>query len=143
AVADRDGEHALLALHRLHLVDEAAHRLDRGRETRDQAAVVERHFRPDGAADGLDHQIDHFLAPLGEIRVRIFLEQHDDVGEAAALFRQVAVRVELDADHAARAYERAGALEKIAFAVVVTLRHHGAVQVEHDAVYGERAFELA
>ena len=46
-------------------------------------------------------EVDHLLAALGEIRVRIFLEQHDDVGGGAALVGEMAMRIELDADHAA------------------------------------------
>ena len=83
------------------------------------------------------------LAARGEIRVRILLEQHDDVGERAALLREMAMRIELDADHAVRSDQRAHPLEEVAFAVVIAVRHHRAVQVEHRAVDRQRGLQLA
>ena len=53
------------------------------------------------------------------------------------------VRIELDADHAVRPGERAHALEEIAFAIVIAVRHHRAMQVEHRAVDRERRLQLA
>ena len=133
-MADRNGEHAVLAFKRHNLVDQSAHRLDRGRETGDHAAVEHGFHRRDLAANGPQRQLNHLLAALDEIRVRIFLEQHDDIGEAAALFGQMAMWVEFDADHGFHAYQRAHVLEEIAFAIVIAMRHHGAMQIEHRAV---------
>ena len=143
AVTDRDREHAVLALQRHDAVDQGAHRLPRGREAREQAAVEHRFHRLDLAADGAQREIDRLFAARSEIGVRILLEQHDDVGERAALLREMAMRIELDADHAVRADQRAHPLEKIAFAVVIAVRHHRAVQVEHRAVDRQRGLQLA
>ncbi len=142
AMRDRDRQHAVLALERHDLVDEAAHRLDRGRKALDHAAIEYGFHRLDLAADGAQREIDHLLAALGEIRVRIFLEQHDHVGGGAALHGEMAVRVEFDADHGLRADQRAHAFEEIALAVVIAVRHHRAVQVEHRAVDRQRGFQL-
>ncbi len=60
-----------------------------------------------------------------------------------ALHREMAVRVELDADHALRADDLAAALDDVAFDVVVAVRHHGAVQAEQQAVDRQRRLELA
>ena len=59
-----------------------------------------------------------------------------------ALQRQMAVRVELDADDAFRPDDGAHALDDVAFDVVVAVRDHGAVQAEQHAVDRQRRLEL-
>ncbi len=59
-----------------------------------------------------------------------------------ALQREMAVRVELDADHAFRADNGAGALDDVAFDVVVAVRHHGAMQAEQQPVDRQGRLEL-
>ena len=60
-----------------------------------------------------------------------------------ALHREMAVRVELDADHAFRPDDGARPLDDVAFDVVVAVRHHGAVQAEQQPVDRQRRLELA
>ena len=64
----------------------------------------------------------------------IFLVADDDVGGGDALQGEMAVRIELDADHAALADDGAGALDDVALHVVVAVGDHGAVQAEQHAV---------
>ena len=116
------------------LVDEGAHQRQGGRIALDLPAIVERHDRLDLAAQGREHEVEHVLGALDHVGVREFLVEHDDVGELHALQRQVAMRVELDADHAFRADDGAHALDDVAFDVVIAVRHHGAVQAEQHAV---------
>ena len=95
----------------------------------DHAAVVERRHRLDVAADRLDHQRHQLLGALGEIDVRVLLEQDADVGAAHALFGEMAVRIELDADDRLRSDDLAHARDQVALAVVIAVarpsRHAG------------------
>ena len=115
----------------------------RGGIALDLAAVVDRHHRLDLAAQGRQHEIEHILGALDDVGVREFLVEHDDVGARHALQRQMAVRIELDADHAFGADDRPRPLDDVAFDVVVAVRHHGAVQAEQQAVDRQRRLELA
>ena len=58
----------------------------------------ERIHRTDLAADRRQHHVDQLLAPLAEVGMRIFLVEHDHVGEFAPFHRQVAVKVKQCAD---------------------------------------------
>ena len=60
-----------------------------------------------------------------------------------ALHREMAMRVELDADHAFGPDDRPGAFDDVAFDVVVAIGHHGAVQAEQQPVDRQRRLELA
>ena len=62
---------------------------------------------------------------------------------ADALFRQVAVRVELDADGHVGADQRAHLRDQLALAVVAAVGHHRAVQAEQHAVHRQRGAQLA
>ena len=55
-----------------------------------------------------------------------------------ALEREVAVRVQLDADHAACAHDGPHAADDVALHVGVAVGDHGAVQAEQDAVERHR-----
>ena len=134
AMDQRDRQHAVLALQRLDAVDEGAHRLAAGRIDVDHPAVEGGDHGPDLAADRAQRQLDDVLGPLDEIGVREFEEGRQDVGVRDPLGRQVAVRIELGGDHHVRPDDRPDPREEIAFAIVVALRDHGAVQAEHDAV---------
>ncbi len=74
--------------------------------------------------------------------MRVFLEQDDDVGAAHALFGEMAVRVELDADDGFRPDDRAHPRDQVAFAVIIAMRHHGAVQAEQHPVDRHRGTKL-
>ena len=143
AVTERDRQHAVAAFEALHFSHEADAGLARGREQIDHAAVVKRHHRTDVAADRFHGQRHQFLGALEEIRMRVLLEQHDDVGATHALFGQVAVRIELDADDGFRPDDLAHARDQVAFAVVVAVRRHRAVQAEQHAVERHRGAQLA
>jgi len=67
-----------------------------------------------------------------------FLVEHDDIGKAHPLQRQMTMRVELDANHRLRPDQRAHALDDVAFDIIIAMRHHGAVQPEQHAVDRQR-----
>ena len=69
-------------------------------------------------------------------------KQRQDVGGRDPLRRQVAVRIEFGGDQHVRPDHRADPRQQIAFAIVIALRHHGAVQAEHDAVDRQGRREL-
>ena len=58
---DRQRQHAVLALHRRELVDEAAHRLARGVEHADHAAIVGRHDGLGTPFDGAFHDVEQIV----------------------------------------------------------------------------------
>ena len=59
-----------------------------------------------------------------------------------ALHRQMAVRIELHADDAARADDRAHTFDHVPFHVIVAVRNHGSVQSQQDAVQRQRGLYL-
>ena len=83
---------------------------------------------------GPERQVDHVLAALVEVGVRELKEGRQDIGIGDALSRQVAVGIELGRDEDVRSHEGPDPLEQVALAIVIALRHHGAMQAEHDAV---------
>jgi hypothetical protein len=70
------------------------------------------------------------------------LVEDDDVGETHALEREMTVRIEFDTNDALGPDDGAYALDDIAFDVVVTERHHGAMQAEQYAVERQRSSYL-
>ena len=52
------------------------------------------------------------------------------------------MRVEFDADRHLRADDVAHAFDQVAFAVVVTVGHHGAMQAQHHGVDRHRGAQL-
>jgi hypothetical protein len=68
----------------------------------DLPAVVQRHHRFDLLADRAQHQGQQVLGAFDHVGVGEFLVQDDDVGQTHALQREMAVRIEFDADHAVR-----------------------------------------
>ncbi len=128
---------------RLDAVDEGAHQRLRGRIHLDLPAVVERHDRLDLAPELAQDEIEHILGALDHVGVRVFLVADDDVGGAHALQRHVAVRIELDADHAVLADDGACPLDDVALHVVVAVGDHGAVQSEQHAVDRQGGLQLA
>ena len=68
--------------------------------------------------------------------VGVFLVADDEVGGFHHGRGQVAVRIQLRADHRVRADDLARAAQQIAFAIVVAVGHHRAVQAEQRHVHG-------
>ena len=83
-------------------VDEAAHRLARGVEHADHAAVEGRHNRPGAALDGAFHDVEQVVGPVRYVDMRIFLEQHQSRGVAQRTLTDIAMQIELDADRHVR-----------------------------------------
>ena len=70
---------------------------------------------------------------LGDIDMRVFLEGDDGVRVLPHLLGQMAMQVELDADRRLRPDDLAHARQRVAFAIVIPVRDHGAVHEEqHD-----------
>ena len=133
AVAEGDGEDAVLAFQRLHAGDEAFHRLDRGAPHGNAAAVVIGDDRLDLALRGGEAEGVEFAGAVADIGVRVFLVGDDDVCGGAHRLRQVAVQVELDPQHRVRADDGAGMGQQVAFAIIVAIGDHGAVHFQqHD-----------
>ena len=137
-MSDREREDAVLALHRAYLIDEAAHQRQRRGIAADLPAVVQRHHRPGLAADGAEHDVEHFFGAFHDVGVRELLVENDHVGEPHPLHGQVAVRIEFHADHAIAADQVAHARDDVAFHVVIAVRHHRTVQAEQHAIHGPR-----
>ena len=143
AVHDGDVEHVLvLALDPPQLFDEALHRLARGRQHVDHPAVVGRKTRRDLALQRAIDQADQLLRTLRKIDMREFLVEHRDVERLRHFLREMAVRVELGRDQHFWSDDRPRTLQQVAFAVVVTVRDHRAVQAEDRGIEGQRVPEL-
>ena len=143
AVGDRHREDPVLAFHRHDPVDDTAHRLHRRRVALDLAAVIDRHDGLHLAAQRRQHEVEHILGALDDVGMGEFLVEDDDVGVRDALHREMAVRIELDSDHAFGPCDRAASLDDVAFDVVVAVRHHRAVKAQQQAVDRQRRLELA
>ncbi len=141
-MGDRQRQHAVLAFHRRKLVDEAAHRLARGVEHADHAAVPGRHDGPGAAFDGAFHHGEEIVGALRHVDMRIFLEQHQRGRVAQGAFADVAMEIELGAHRNVRPDDPAHAGQKVAFAVVIALGHHGAVHRQQHAVDRHRGPEV-
>ena len=143
AVDDGDGKDAIPPFERRHPVDESTDRLAAGHEAVDHPAVPDRHGRPDLAPSGRQQQGHQLLGPLDEVGVRKFLVADEDVGRGQHRPGHVAVRIEGGTDRRLGAGERADAGEQVAFAVVIAMRDHRAVQAEGDRIHRQRLGELA
>ena len=132
-MAERDREHAVPALERAHPGDEASRRLARGVDGRDHPAVERGHHRPHRAAGGAQREVEELLGALVGVGVRVLLVEHQEVARRQHLPGEMAVRVELGADHDGRADQGADAREQVALAVVVAVGDHRAMQrQQHD-----------
>ena len=92
AVAERDREHAVPALERLHPGDEALGRLARRVDGRDHPAVEHRRHRPDLAARRAQREVDQLLGALVGVGVGILLVEHQEIGRLDHRGGQMAVR---------------------------------------------------
>lgn len=143
AVSDRHGKNAVLAFQRLHPLDEALARFARGVHGHDHAGVDEGGDRPDAFVVFGDAQVDEFFGPLDDVRMRVFLEQHEHVGAVHHLMRQVGVQVEFATNGRIRAYDIAHAGQDVAFAIDVAVCHHRAMQAQQDHVDRHGALQIA
>ncbi len=144
AVRQRNGQHAVLALHRHDPVDKRAPgRLVRHEGRGQRPAVEHRHRGPDFAAPGPDREIDEILGAGEEVGVRELLEEHHDIAGGNALLGQVAMEVVFRAEDRVRADDGAGAGEEIALAILVAVGHHRAMQAEQSDIDRHRRPELA
>ena len=82
------------------------------------------------------------LAALIEIRMGKFQEGRQDVGVRDALGREVAVGIEFGRDEHGGPDHRADARQQVPLAIVIALRHHRAVQAEHDGINRKSRAEL-
>ena len=153
-MGDREREHAVLAFHRGQLVDEAAHRLARGVEHADHAAVPGGHYRFGTALDRALHHREQVFGAVRDVDVGIFLEQDKNSGVAKGAVADIAMEVELDPDRDVGADDLADMGQHVAFAVVIALGdhravhaqeyridRHGRLEVRHDLV-AERLVDL-
>ncbi len=143
AVHHGDREDAVAALQCDQPVDIAACRLLVGPDGDDHLAVDHCRHGRDASLHLRRAQVHQLQRPLADIGVRIFLVGHQDVGMRHHGIRQVAVRIQLGADHHAGANQRAHAGEQVALAVRIAVRHHGAVQAQHHHVDRQRALQVA
>lgn len=142
AVSERDREDAVATLERLHPVDEAPHRLARGVEEGDHPAVGDGGDGSDLTARRTQREVDELAGAPERVGVRIFLVEDEEVGSLEHRLRQVAVRIELGADHHRRTHPGAHRAQQIALAVLAAFGDHRAVQAQEHDVDRERRLEL-
>ena len=82
------------------------------------------------------------LAALVKIGMREFEEGGENIGVGHAFGRQVTVRIKFRSNHHARTDHGADTLQQVTFAIMVTLRHHRAVQAEDDSIDRQCCFQL-
>ena len=133
-VAERNRQDAVAPFQRVHPVDEAAHRLLGWTEGSDHAAVEHRHLRPRPALRGVGDQGEQVLGALGDVDMRVFLVGDQHRGAPQHGLGEVAMQIELGADRHRRADDGADPAEDVAFAIVIALGGHRAVQREDDHV---------
>ena len=142
AVRYRNAEDTVAALQRLHAVDEASSRLAAGHEARDRAAIENRAYGLHLAPGSTKAKIDEVLRSLQKIRMRKFFERHDGVRRLHHLVGQVTMHIELGTDDGLVARNRARMGQQIAFAIIVTPRHHRTVKAEQHHIDWQCRFEL-
>jgi len=95
------------------------------------------------AALGARHaQVDQVERAFQDVGVRVFLETDQEVGALYHRVRQVAVRIEFGADHGVRADDLPRAAQQVAFAVVVAVGDHRAMQAEERDIHLARAAQV-
>ncbi len=142
AMNNGNGQDAILALHRLYAVDKGAHRLLACRIDADHLAVECGDHRFDPAFQRIQREIDHMLAAFVEIRVRKFEEGCENIQVFDPLRGEVAMRIELAGDQNIGPDDGAHAFQKIALAIVIALRDHGAMQAENDCIDRQSGLQL-
>ncbi len=135
-------QHAGFAFERVHAVDEPGHRFARGVIHADHLARCGRHRRSDFSVRGVGDDFEQIEQALVRIGVRVVLVADQHVGRFEHRWRDVTVKIELGADRNVRADARANARQDVAFAVVVAVGDHRAVQEQHHRVERHRRFEI-
>ena len=105
-------------------------------------AVVGSHDRPSAPQGRLVTEPEQILRPLADVDVGILLVGDERRRRLQHQRRDVAVEVELAAEHRVRTDDLAQAGQQVALAVVVALRHHGAVHVDEHEVERQRGLGL-
>lgn len=82
------------------------------------------------------------LATLVEVRMRKFEEGCENIEVLHPLWGQVAMWIELACNQHARSDNGARTLQKVAFAIVIALRHHCAVKAQHHRIDRHGGLEL-
>ena len=85
---------------------------------------------------------EQIFRPFADVDVGILLVGDERGRGLQHQRRNVAVQVELAAHHGIRADDRAQPGQQVALAVVVALRHHGAVHVDQHEVERQRGLRL-
>gem|GEM_PF-3753496 len=142
ALSDGNAQHPVVPFQRLNPVDEAAGRFARGVNRHHHAAVGQRGHRVGPALRLGFAQSDEFARPLHHIGVRIFLHRYQDVGVVHHRRCQVHVRVELGTHDHLGPHHGAHPRQHVAFAIVVAVGDHRAVQAEQHHVHRKGAAQV-
>ncbi|MNT02437.1 hypothetical protein D3C72_1369340 [compost metagenome] len=87
-------------------------------------------------------QVDEFACALVHINVGILLEQHQHRGLLHHQWRQVRMRVQFCAHGHIGADQLAHAAQDVAFAIVIAIGDHGAVQAQQHHVHRQRGAQV-
>ena len=133
-MCEGDGKHARSPLH----LDHSLHELPDGRlvcapETH-HPAIMERHSGTDEPAPRVPADAVKLLGPLGDVCMRIFLEQDNHIGGRKQPLRHVAMQIDLGSNHGIGTRHLPNALQNIAFAIVIVVRHHGPMKEQQNEV---------
>ncbi len=128
---------AVLALEALEHRVETARRLDERALRRQPGEEIQRPQRLGRRVPRRDRRVEELrgaLAGCGHVDMRISPVRHQSVAVLHHRARDVSVQIEARDHGNARADDRANAPQQLPLAIVEVLAHHGAVQVEIDAV---------
>ena len=142
-MAERNREDAVLALERLHAIDEAAQRLAGGREDADDAAVMHRHDGLHPPGKRRRHDREQLFRAVGDVDMRILLEDHHRIDRRDLLLGEMAMQVEFGADQHLRPDQRAQMREQVALGIGIAVGDHRPVQVDHHGVDRHRFLRSA
>ena len=141
-MAERHRQYAILALHRVHAIHEAAQRLLGGAKRADHPAIPSRHDGMGAPLRGIGDQREKLLRAVADVGVRVFLVDDQSGGAADHGVGEMAVQVKLRAHRHAITNDRSRARQDVAFAIVHALRGHGAVQRQEDHVDRHRPAQI-
>ena len=117
----------MLALHRRHAVDIAAHRLERRMIHGHHAAVIIPHDRPRFTCGCIRTDRKQLLGAFHHVHVRVFLVADDRGGVVQHLLCQVTMRVQLQPDCGIRPDDLTHTGHHVTLAVIITLGDHRAM----------------
>ena len=139
---DRNGQHTIVTLQGLDAVHEGARRITRGVHQDDHFTIHHGQCRANALLDHGGAEIDQFEGALLDVGVRIFLVADQQVGLLQHGRAQMVVRIKFGADHHIGTYDLAHARQDVAFAVVIAVGDHGAVQPEQHHVHWQRLTQV-